>query len=208
MIPFIIHIAMGAAARAAAAQWLIPLIFSTMVRMVPIGNVIDPGETVADRAVRWHAIAAAIAEAATTPRGHEQIVEPTEQRRRVAVLLAIGKHETGYRRDADVGPCKSAAGNCDGGRSVSPWQVMTHSAAEKRALQGNRAAAANRALGIALTSEGACHGDDRYRTYASGSCDGGGEAGAVASRELVASVAHAQQAFAVVAEYIEHPYGR
>src|SRR5689334_6529165 len=72
-------------------------------------------ETVEQRTARMQSIADDIAAVTTDPR-------------EMAVLVAIGHHESGWAPDVDNGPCYRGPRNdsprCDGGRAASPWQLQ------------------------------------------------------------------------------------
>ena len=206
MLPLtLIQIATTIVARAAAAKALAAHVLAAMLVLAPPSAPRHQPESEASVMERYRGIADAIALAAVTPRGREVTVGESEGQRRAAVLIGLARHESGpFERDVDVGPCRTAAAACDGGRSVSVWQVMTHTAEQRHSYRTDRYAAADAAMRIALTSEARCRGTDeeRYGIYSSGACDRGRKA----ARELRQYVAHAHAVLAREVARASDPY--
>ncbi len=123
---------------------------------------------------------------------------------RAAMLLGVARHEAGrFERDVDIGPCVSAAGRCDRGRSVSIFQLLERDV-EKRALyQRDRRAAAREALRRAGASVRRCRGQGpAWAAYASGRCDRGHQA----ARELERFVLWARMHLDAAIRRAEDPY--
>ncbi|HSM93371.1 MAG TPA: hypothetical protein VLT47_10845 [Anaeromyxobacteraceae bacterium] len=94
----------------------------------------------------------------------------------LAVLLGIAIHESGLAPDVDAGRCYRGSGfegRCDGGASVSVWQLRA--GGEEAALYArDRRAAAREALRRAGRSWNACRRNptaERLAAYAGGKCD-------------------------------------
>lgn len=166
---------MGALATWAAAA---------MIALVPHGVRRElPGwaETKEQMEARYLAIGEAIeAVALATDTGFSD-------KREVALLVALAKEESDFAPDADVGPCYRGArggawwSRCDGGTSYSAWQVKAYRKSDGTLvtgadLQGDRKAAARRALWLAVGSMNACKKldeRDRLSAYVRGTCQAG-----------------------------------
>jgi hypothetical protein len=106
----------------------------------------------------------------------------------VAGLVGVAYHESGFAPDVDAGECYRGgahAGRCDGGASVSLWQIRV--GGEEGALyRRDRRAAATEALRRMGRSMNACRGlptELRLSAFAGGRCVADGIA-AQRSREL------------------------
>lgn len=162
------------------------LILVTMLAMAPLDAQRISQETPAELQARYEEISMAIASAAWHP-------DASQARYRAAILLGIARHESGlFELDVDTGPCRSAAGDCDGGRSVSIFQLLVRDPKERRWLQHNREAAAARALRIALGSISACPSAP-FARYASGNCEHGLQAAAELRQCVYAAHLHLDQ---------------
>ncbi len=116
----------------------------------------------------------------------------------VAGLVGVGDHESGWAPDVDAGRCYRGPGHearCDGGASVSLWQIRAGGEDATRWRQDRRAAAAE-ALRRMVRSQNACRGlpvELSLSAYAGGRPTREGRA-AQASRELWARVVRAEAA--------------
>ncbi len=154
------------ALRLAAMKHLAGHVLLAMWAMAPAETPRLGPEPRAEMEARYQDIARDIAAAAYHP-------SPWEARRRASILLAIARHEAGlFERDVDLGPCITAAGHCDHGRSVGLWQLLRTNPDERRYFQTHRDAAAVEALRIALHSVAKCR-KAPFAVYAAGHCDGG-----------------------------------
>ncbi len=149
-------------------------IFTILMLLVPPAKVCAlpafPGwaETVEQRTARYASIAEDIAAVTTDPR-------------EMAVLVAIGTHESAWAPDADRGPCWRGVNNdsprCDAGRAAGPWQVQARNADDMRKLFADRRYAARRALDLVRRSAAACvprfGAEAALRAYAGGTCTRG-----------------------------------
>lgn len=125
-------------------------------------------ETAEDRTFRYTEIAADIVRAVDS-------LPLASQKGAAELLVAIAFHESGFRKDVDLGPCAPAwvkKGGCDHGRSVSMWQLQPWDPP----VEGRREAAAREALRRAFRSMSACRGnaaEERLALYAgSETCKG------------------------------------
>lgn len=171
------------------------LVLLTMFSLAPLDAPRLGHESAVELRARYGEISLAIASAAWRP-------DPVQARYRAAILLGIARHESGlFELDVDTGPCTTAAAGCDGGRSVSVFQLLVKGAEDRRWFQHHRESAAARALQIALGSISSCpHAP--FARYASGSCEQGLEAAA----ELQLSVASAHRRIEHVARLDADPY--
>lgn len=149
-------------------------VFSLLVLLAPPAKLAAlpafPGwaETAEQRTDRYRSIA-------------EDIAATTADPREMAVLVAVGYHESAYAPDADRGPCyrgpRGDGPRCDAGRAVSIFQVQAMGANDARELFADRRKAAKRALSLVRKSAAACvpkHGAEAaLRAYSSGTCAGG-----------------------------------
>ncbi len=105
--------------------------------------------------------------------------------REAALMVALAFMESGFAVDADRGPCDRhlGVGRCDGGRSVSMWQVMiangeTREGYDKADLFLHREHAIHEALRRVRRSLGGCRAggpDAALDVYAGGRCSAPGE---------------------------------
>ncbi len=188
-----------ATARLAAIRYLSALVFAVMAAMAPTAHDASH-EAPEARMARLHDVATAIATVATAPRGAELEVNPAVALYRAGILVGIGLHESHFDHNVDIGPCRSAAAACDGGMSVSVWQLLVKDPAQRSAYQHDRMAAAAEALRIALGSIKTCHGG--LGQYASGGCTTAPDA----SAELEAYVVRAHRVLAAAKARADDPY--
>jgi hypothetical protein len=153
-------------------------------------------ETQDQRSTRYASIAQDVAGAAvdaclTSPN------QDTCQRWSVSALLGVANHESGFQPDVDIGPCyrgkDGKSPRCDGGRSVSMWQILT-GGEEREVFAHDRKAAARRALRSISRSMGACRkapNEERLSAYAGGRCDN--HMGQRRARELWHDILRAQR---------------
>jgi hypothetical protein len=83
------------------------------------------GETAEERGARYEAFAADLAVAVR--RGAPLFRGPRGRALTAGVLMGVAFHESGFARDADVGPCRSDGPHrlrCDGGRAACSLQVL------------------------------------------------------------------------------------
>jgi len=114
-----------------------------------------------------------------------QLAAQVKGSREAALMVALAYMESGFAVDADVGPCDLRLGRerCDGGRSVSMWQVMiandeTREGWDKADLFAHREHAIHEALQRVRRSLGACRAfgpDAVLDVYAGGRCSAPGE---------------------------------
>jgi hypothetical protein len=83
------------------------------------------GENEADRRARYEQIAEAAVSVAFDPATPPIYGGKYARSHTLAALLGIALHESGYRRDVDLGPCKP--GECDGGKSACIMQIQVGS---------------------------------------------------------------------------------
>lgn len=146
----------------------------------PPGRAIVLTESPEAGEARYQGIATAIDEVVSDP-AEPPLFGGRQGRAHTAMLLAaISWHESGWRRDVDLGVGPFARG--DHGRSCSLFQFQL--GAQGRTIEGwncvelvsDRAKAARAALHMVRRSQAACPGAPSramLATYASGSCTGG-----------------------------------
>lgn len=116
----------------------------------------------------------------------------------VAGLVGVAYHESGFAPDVDAGECYRGgahAGRCDGGASVSLWQIRA-GGEEGAVYRRNRRAAAIEALRRMSRSMNACRSLPtplRLSAYSGGRCAADGIA-AQRSRELWRFIERAEAA--------------
>ncbi len=157
--------------------WLLALILSLAPTPYRVPSM---PETLAAYRARMATVAADLA---------AQVRSPAEG----ALMVALAYRESGFALDADVGPCdrRIGPGRCDGGRSVSMWQVMiangvTAEGWGRAELFASRPHAIHEALRRVRRSVGACRGggpDAALDAYAGGKCSAEGEAARERGRE-------------------------
>lgn len=152
---------------------LIAWTFAAMLHTVPVerqlvGPWADPSLEVAS--ARYVGISVAIADVCDGAKSERDCA---------ALLVAIGAGESGFARDADVGPCHRAGGyrtRCDSGAAASVWQVQRWTAEVTIAdLFADRRIAAAQALRVARASLSMCRAlpvEDRLSGL-SGRCQAG-----------------------------------
>ncbi len=174
------------------------IVLRAMLALAPLGAPRLSPEPADIMLARYQTIAADITTAATenTPATWAQLFH-------ASVLLGIARHEAGrFERDVDLGPCLSAPGRCDNGRSVSLFQLLELNPARRAHLQANRLDAAREALRRARSSIGLCRNTPRFSAYASGRCD----RGHAAAHELDRFVAWARRHLDDAIRRAEDPY--
>lgn len=105
----------------------------------------------------------------------DAVLSVTDNRRWVALLLAIGAHESGFRKRIAEGHCKR--GECDGGRAWGLWQV--HKSLANRDVWGSQdlALQAREASRVARGAFGTCRKSavpfplSTFRAYAGAGCE-------------------------------------
>ena len=135
-------------------------------------------ETAEDGRARYAAIARAIADVALDPAEPPVFTGDRARERTAALLLSIAFHESGWRRDVDLGLGPEARG---GGRYYCIMQVAVDRGKKASGFTGpqlvdNRASCVRAALDILQRAQGACRGqgpDAWMRIYTSGRCTRG-----------------------------------
>jgi hypothetical protein len=138
-------------------------------------------ETVEERTTRYERLA-------------DAAIVVGKTRERVALLLAVSYHESGWAPDVDVGPCYRGADGmgmrCDGGRAACVMQVRVDAHPEWKAdeLFGSREACFRAGLTLLERSRRACSklGPDFFLdAYAGGTCEAGWTQGHAKGLELL-----------------------
>jgi hypothetical protein len=131
--------------------------FLAMVRFAPFEQLPQyPGHTESWREAmaRYGEIAHAIATVCETE---------LYPRKCAALLVAIGRGESGFARDADVGPCyrpkhSKLRSRCGGGHAASVWQCEAFGGVTLKQLFADRELAARRILIAANACKGTLNG--------------------------------------------------
>lgn len=155
-----VHPTMGPIAEAAFAAMMV---LAPPDRLAALPQYRGHEESVEERRSRYVAIAIdledAVAEAEPLP--------GMSRARTAAVALGIAYMESGFARDADVGPCVAGPGRCDRGRAACLMQVQApeHRRAE---LWADRKLCFMAGLDVARRSMNACRGE--LTAYVGGVC--------------------------------------
>ena len=156
----------------AEPRWVLDL----MLQVSPPHSWPQGVESQEVRLDRYRAIARTIDEVVRDPGVRLPFSGSEAQRNTTVLLLTIAHHESGFRRDVDVGPCEK--GWCDGGRSACLLQVMvgrgtTPEGWSKADLFADRRKCVLAGLRQVRQSFGGCRHLDRalwLTQYASGGC--------------------------------------
>lgn len=136
-------------------------------------------ETEAEMTARYDQASKDLATVVTDPAEEPIWPGPNGRLATARLLLAIAWHESGFMRDADVGPCDQKGARCDHGRSfcMAQIQVGTGKTAEGwtgQDLFQDRTKCFRAALHLVRKSFHACEAQPevyRLAAYASGMCD-------------------------------------
>ena len=160
------------------SAWLVGVMLSSM----PPGKFKSPPDAVepeAETPVRYKALATALAEVVLDPEERSLYPGPDGRRHTAALMLSLAYHESGYRRDIDLGIGKKERP----GRQY--WCVMQIGVDGKTAegwtgpdLVADRHRCFRAALHKLQQTRGSCRaqGPDAWlRSYAAGDCSRGGK---------------------------------
>lgn len=163
----------------ALATWLL----GVMLAATPPGKSRFPAESVeseADGRARYEQIAGALAEIALDPEEKPVFDGARGRERTAALVLAIARHESGFRRDVDLGLARHANGG-------GPYFCMMQVSVKGRTPEGwtgadltsDRRRCFRAGLHILQHARGSCRAEGPeawLRLYTGGTCDRGRQA--------------------------------